>query len=252
MTIKLPAPRRIILLGTSTDVGKTYVGVQLALALQARGLPVLGLKPIESGIVLTGPLPPENSDAYRLLQASTSGAAPCYPFREPISPHLAAIREATRIGLDVIEQWTTEQEARFLREYHQPPVTLIETAGGAFSPLSPEFTNFELACRLGEPGSVLDGALWILVAADRLGVLHDVGATMRALGGRRPDLIVLSAPPIADASTGSNARELEEVVLPLVLRDNPRAGLPPVLTLGWNGHAEHIADVLWDQLTSPR
>jgi dethiobiotin synthetase len=72
-----------------------------------------------------------------------------------------------------------------------------------FSPLGPKLSNLDLAL-------ALDPAIWVLVAPDRLGVLHDVLATLGAMAhlGRTPDWIVLSAPAQADASTGHNLAEL--------------------------------------------
>jgi dethiobiotin synthetase len=72
-----------------------------------------------------------------------------------------------------------------------------------FSPLGIRLSNFDLAMAL-EP------ALWILVATDSLGVLHDVSATCEAMAarGRTPDHLVLSQAREPDASTGSNGAEL--------------------------------------------
>ncbi len=42
--------KRLVLLGTGTGVGKTYVGAQLVRAWRERGHPAWGLKPIESGV----------------------------------------------------------------------------------------------------------------------------------------------------------------------------------------------------------
>ena len=82
--------------------------------------------------------------------------------------------------------------------------SVVETAGGVFSPLSPTATNFDLALAL-EP------AIWVLVAPDALGVLHDLSATLQAMRarGRTPDHVVLSGAREPDSSTGSNAAELE-------------------------------------------
>jgi dethiobiotin synthetase len=105
---------------------------------------------------------------------------------------------------------------------------LIETAGGLFSPLSRRATNLDLALAL-EP------ALWILVAHDGLGVLHDVRATLlalRAVTTRTPDYLVLSASRTPDASTGTNAHELARLGLPKPIAvlsphgDAPRELLP--------------------------
>jgi dethiobiotin synthetase len=81
--------------------------------------------------------------------------------------------------------------------------TVIETAGGVFSPISADASNFDLARSL-EPAS------WILVAPDALGVLHDLSAALEAMRarGRSPDQIILSQARLPDASTGSNGREL--------------------------------------------
>jgi hypothetical protein len=55
----------------------------------------------------------------------------------------------------------------------------------------------------------------VLVAADALGVIHDVTAALLAAKarGRVPDLVVLSAARAPDASTGSNAAELARLCI---------------------------------------
>jgi dethiobiotin synthetase len=86
---------------------------------------------------------------------------------------------------------------------HVTSFVLVESAGGCFSPLHLGVTNADLAFAL-EP------AVWILVAPDALGVLHDVSATLGVLSARRrlPDHVLLSAAREPDASTGTNAAEL--------------------------------------------
>ena len=51
------------------------------------------------------------------------------------------------------------------------------------------------------------------MAADKLGVLHDVGVCLAAAAasGVAISAVVLSAPATPDESTGSNARELERI-----------------------------------------
>ena len=94
-----------------------------------------------------------------------------------------------------------------------------------FTPLAPSATNFELACAL-EP------ALWVLVAPDALGVLHDVRVTWEACArrGRVPDYLVLSAARPADASTGTNAHELRTlgIASPLQALPHDSADLSPL------------------------
>jgi len=112
---------------------------------------------------------------------------------------------------------------------HMAIWSVVETAGGVFSPLSATATNLDLALAL-EP------AIWVLVAADSLGVLHDVTATLQAMRarGRAPDHVVLCAARAPDASTGTNAAELAAlgIVTPsaVLARDDER-GLAALATL---------------------
>jgi dethiobiotin synthetase len=193
---------RVVVLGTGTNVGKTYVTARLAAAL-ARTHRVLALKPVESGVV--------NGEAIDAL-AIANGAghvavASPWRFEPPVSPHLAARSAGVSIDLGSIAAWVAAEERRA-----SPAFTLIETAGGTFSPLSQVATNADLA-------RALDPALWLLVAPDSLGVLHDISATLRALGAdyRRPDAVVLSSARARDASSGSNAAELATLDIAQVL-----------------------------------
>jgi dethiobiotin synthetase len=184
---------RVVILGTGTDVGKTFVTARLAAAL-ASSRRVLALKPIESGVA-----PGESGDAGRI--AAAAGHAPAlspWRFGRPVSPHLAARDRAQAIQLAEVAGWVCEQE-----QAQRPDITLIETAGGVLSPLGPGLTNLSLAEALGP-------ASWLLVAPDSLGVLHDLSATLRVLP-RVPEAVVLSCARPADASTGSNAAELERL-----------------------------------------
>src|SRR5690606_38111150 len=140
----------------------------------------------------------------------------------PISPHLAAERAGSPLHLPALADWVhlTASQYNTLHSTHSSLSVLVETAGGAFSPLTLRETQVDLA-------RLLDPAIWILVAPDALGCLHSVAAVYRALapGGRVPDHLVLRAPAEADASTGTNALELERLGLPrpvcTVRRDCP-------------------------------
>lgn len=206
---------RVVMLGTGTDVGKTYVTCRLAEALRRR-TSVLALKPIESGVVVGA-----EGDAERIARAAEH--APVYSpwrFTRPVSPHLAAREEGKLIELSSVTAWVAEAQAR-----SSAAVTLVETAGGLLSPLAPGVTNLELA-------TALEPSHWILIAPDALGVLHDVTATLRALP-RAPDAVMLSAARPPDASTGSNATELEQLGITRVLS-----------VLGERASAEPVADWL--------
>lgn len=181
---------RVVILGTGTEVGKTFTTTLFARGLRSHGR-VLALKPIETGVVAG-----QDGDAGAI--AAAAGHPPHlspWRFARPVSPHLAARLQGSAIDPLGVASWVEEREAQA-----EPRFTLIESAGGAFSPLAPGATNVELAL-------ALQPARWLLVAPDALGVLHDLGATLRALP-RPPDAVVLSSSRPADASSGSNAAEL--------------------------------------------
>ena len=225
---------RIVVCGTGTEIGKTHVACALVAHLAAAGKTVVGLKPIESGVgpsSASAAVPPRAdvtsaaADARTtndpsattptalpsqapacsevmtdsLVLARASGKVDpgaCYAFRDPVSPHLAARREGRSIELETIAAWVGARDADW---------QIVETAGGLLSPLSTDLTNLDLALAL-EPTAV------VLCAPDRLGVLHDVAAALLALNlANLADrtVVALSAPPLGDDSTGSNAAELE-------------------------------------------
>jgi len=130
-----------------------------------------------------------------------------------VSPHLAAREEGRPIDLDVIRMRADEMAS-------DVDLLLVEGAGGLFSPLSESITNIDLVRSL-MPAVVL------LVAPDRLGVLHDVHATKRASLGLDVPLhaVVLSTPATLDESSTSNAQELERLGLGPVAGVFPRASI---------------------------
>jgi dethiobiotin synthetase len=223
--------RHWVVLGAGTGVGKTFVSTTLARLLALRGAPVAAVKPIESGIAAPlqeGAPPPPGSDAAALEAASFHVKRlrrhPLLGLVAPLTPSLAARREGKQVDLSALEPWLSELEAT---EGGVVAEVVVETAGGVFSPLNAKESNLDLAVAL-EP------AIWVLVASDRLGVLHELGATLRAMAAsaRLPDWLVLSAPALADDSTGTNAAELEAMGfgVPIVcLGRNEQAPLGRVL-----------------------
>jgi dethiobiotin synthetase len=183
----------LVVSGTGTGIGKTAVAASLVrvAGLQAS---VAGLKPVETG---------GTSDADALGQASTfhvTRFTSPYLLDDPVSPNVAARRSSRTIDIPTIVEWLAPFRC-------QADAVLVELPGGLFSPLSDTTTNADLVAALG-PAKLL------LVAPDRLGVLHDVLATVHAAAGRgiTVDALVLSAAEHPDASTGTNAAELERLL----------------------------------------
>jgi dethiobiotin synthetase len=203
------AGRLIVVSGTGTGIGKTHFAEALLLALRETGRRVVGLKPVESGVV---PGSEGDSDSARLSRASSfhvKHEAAVFP--DPVSPHLAARWRGVTLQAEALE--APLQAARI-----QADAVVAELPGGLFTPLAPDLLNADLAARL-RPDALL------LVAPDRLGVLHDVTATARAASAMSLDLtaIVLMAPEEPDRSTGLNAPELPPLVSIPVFGPLPRA-----------------------------
>lgn len=208
--------RLLVVSGTGTGIGKTHATAAIlgawARVLSQAGLEqplVAGLKPVESGATPGSP-----SDARTLEQASTFHVKrfpPPYLLARPVSPHLAAEAEGRTIALAPIASYVDG-----IRKLTHG--VAVELAGGLFTPLAPELANADVALAL-KPDAVL------LVAPDRLGVLHDVAAATRAAAalGLGVTGLVLVAPELADASTGTNAAELRRVTRVPVVAVLPRA-----------------------------
>lgn len=173
----------IAVTGTGTGVGKTTVSAALLHLLQRRAA-IGAFKPIETG---------GDADGRALAEASGSHAGPELVLRTPVAANVAARIEGRPIDLAALARsaWERARKVRYL---------VIETPGGLFSPLTDDgITNADWLDRV-EPDQL------VVVARNRLGVLHDVEAVRRA--SRRPiDLVVLTA--VAEGeSDATNATEL--------------------------------------------
>ncbi len=184
----------VVVTGVGTGIGKTHLAVSLLHAWAADGRRVAGYKPIESGV----------DGVSATDQDALDGAAtfhvkhPRLELTLPVSPHLALRREGRHLHLERWVDHIAELRARC-------DGVVLELAGGAFSPLDDTRTNADLIAKFPD-------ARVILVAVDRLGVLHDVIATVRALSHHTPPIqihqVALHAPGSPDASTTTNAEEL--------------------------------------------
>ena len=210
---------RVVILGTGTNVGKTWFTRTLAEALRRVGADIVAVKPIETGVASPANAAPSDprstirsvdpttrSDRFdwSLLAAVSTIRVlpPPYAFEDAVSPHLAARRAGRVIEFPRVVDYVIAHERAVTS--HVTSFCLVESAGGCLSPLGVGVANVDFAFAL-EP------AIWILVAPDALGVLHDVSATLGVLAARHrlPDHLVLSAAREPDASTGTNAAELE-------------------------------------------
>jgi dethiobiotin synthetase len=210
----------VVVAGTGTGVGKTHVAAALLRA-WGESAAVVGYKPVETGVTGLGAgsavgvgVGAEGDDTRTLREASTFHVkhSPLFQwtFFDPVSPHLAARREGASIDLAPL----VEQASRLRREAEG---VVVELAGGLFTPLAPAVLNLKLVQELA-PTSI------VVVAPDRLGVLHDVGAILYAAAhfGLEVSGVVLSQVASPDASSGTNANEITHIFGAVVLAVFPR------------------------------
>ncbi len=158
----------VFITGTDTGVGKTQIGVLLAKALSRKNIKVIPRKPVESGCKIIGStLIP--ADALALKQAAgykgeLREVCP-YRFAPPVSPVRAAQMANKAL--------TTEQLVKACQHEDGHGFTLVEGAGGLYSPMSEDGLNADLAMALKLPV--------LLVAEDKLGVLNQVLLNAEAL-----------------------------------------------------------------------
>ncbi len=208
------ARRLVLVTGTGTGIGKTHLA-EAVLGAFPRTAKVVGLKPVESGVE-DGVL----SDADRLARGATFHVQHFrMALRTPVAPSVAARREGVVIDVDRLR-------AEVARVRDLADVTLVELPGGLFSPFVDRVLNVDFASSL-QPDATL------LVAPDRLGVIHDVVATVSAARARGFPLhtLLLVAPEEPDASSGTNAGELGGLLPDLPVLPVPR-GEPGALARG--------------------
>jgi dethiobiotin synthetase len=215
----------VVVTGVGTDIGKTHVAASLTLAWSRFG-PVRAYKPVESGV--TGS---EGPDEQRLRGYSSFHVKrPLLQvrLRDAVSPHLAARAEKLTVDLNAIAA-----EVAWLRaQVH----TVVELPGGLFTPLSDEACNADLLALLRPDATML-------VAPNRLGVLHDVRACAEACRARGLGLdgTVLVAQETPDASAATNRAELARTSGLAVLASLPRGRVEDLVASGaLNPLVEHI------------
>jgi dethiobiotin synthetase len=159
----------VVVTGTGTDVGKTWVGCALLGLARSRGLRVAARKPLQSHA------PGDRStDGAALAAASgepveTVGPAG-WTYPVPMAPPMAGevlgrpVPSLAELAGWLQTSWPTEG----------CDLALVEGAGGAASPLAADGDSADLARAIGADGAVL-------VAEPGLGVIHSVRLSVRAL-----------------------------------------------------------------------
>jgi len=155
-------PRRLVVCGTDTDVGKTLVSAVLVQGLQASYW-----KPVQCGELASGG---DSGQVQALTAAKTGRILPeAYKLKQPASPHHAADAE----GISLNES-----------QLNLPVVQgslVVELAGGLLVPLRHDLLQIEMLQRWGLPV--------VLVTRTGLGTLNHSLLSLEALERRRIHLL---------------------------------------------------------------
>ncbi len=155
--------------GTDTGVGKTLVTCALLHAFAARGLRVVGMKPVAAGAQWHAD-GLRNEDVEQILAAGNVPASRQlvnpYCFEPPVAPHIAARDAGVEIDFRHVE-------LAYGGLSQLADMVIVEGAGGFCVPLNARENTADLAQRLDLPV--------LLVVGMRLGCLNHALLTVQAI-----------------------------------------------------------------------
>lgn len=213
----------IFVTGTDTGVGKTLVTCALLHAFSARGLRVVGMKPVAAG-AQPGTGGPRSDDVERILSAGNVVAprelVNPYCFIPPIAPHIAARDAGTEIDLGLLT-------SAYAGLAEIADMVIVEGVGGFCVPLNASENTADFAQRLHLPV--------LLVIGIRLGCLNHALLTVQAILACGLDLAGWVAnhvdPQMAYAADNVDAL-VERIAAPLIARISFSAAPDPCRVAG--------------------
>lgn len=207
----------LLVTGTDTGVGKTWIACGLARALTAEGWIVAVRKPAESGCDLVDGEPfPEDAS---LLRAASGAAEPvedicAVRLEEALAPGIAAERAGVTIDVDgIVEDYRARAK--------DLDCLVVEGAGGLLVPLSTGVTYADFAGRIG--------ARLLVVAASKLGAINHTLLTLEAAKARGLEVIgvvVNHASPEEDLATQTLVASLRDLTDVPILAEVPHDADP--------------------------
>ena len=174
-------PRRLVVAGTDTGVGKTMIS-----ALLVRALAACYWKPIQAGLPPLSSEPSDSQQVQALSGCPNSAILPeAYGLQHPASPHWAAQQEG--IVLERQRLWPPEDE--------QDRALVVELAGGLLVPITRHLLQIDVMAEWALPV--------VLVARAGLGTINHTLLSLEALRRRRIPVLglVLNGEGFADNAT---------------------------------------------------
>lgn len=162
----------VVIAGTDTDVGKTWVTGHLAGARHALGYPVITQKWVQTGPGLTDIATHDAQSGLVFPEHLLVDRLPYY-FPEPVSPHLGASLVGQTIDPDVCLAATQRLQAHYQ--------VLLEGSGGLMVPYSETLLWIDLLAALRFPV--------LLVSENRVGAINQVLLSLAALRQRQISIL---------------------------------------------------------------
>ena len=161
--------RLLFIVGTDTEVGKTYVTKKILKEELDKGVKVAVLKPVETGSEIFGEnLEGSDSYSYAEMLGKEINEVNMYFFTKPMSPHVAARIDGEKLDTEKIKQRIDE----LLQEND---VVYVEGAGGLMVPYTDDYTYLDLLMEYRDNGEAL------IVSNNTLGTINHTLLTVYAL-----------------------------------------------------------------------
>lgn len=193
-------PLFVLVSGTDTEVGKTFVGCALGHALKQKGTKIVSVKPLETGC---GETVGTEEDGVLLAQSTGQEMpqAALDRFSLPVAPPVAAESQGKCICFE-----TLMQQTKAFGEHAD--LVLVEGAGGLLSPLTWQHSALDMA-------KTLDAHV-LLVAPNQLGVINHVRLALYVLKNENIHCLGVVLTPRkedhdTDSSIDSNLHTLRRV-----------------------------------------
>ncbi|WP_150464277.1 dethiobiotin synthase [Francisella sp. XLW-1] len=161
--------KKFFIIGTDTEVGKTYISTKLIEACEYENIKSLCLKPVASGKNQFSGL---CEDVESILNAYknkfTADEINLISFSEAVAPHIVAAKSKVDISIENLKQFIEDKYTR-----RDLDILFIEGAGGLLTPYSNHATQFDLIKALQIPV--------LLVSAIKVGCINHTLLTINEL-----------------------------------------------------------------------
>ena len=201
--------KTVVVTGTDTEVGKTYVSCLLIRKLRETGLKVGAWKPVCSGAIRddSGELRWEDVDALAdAVDRDVASEVICpQRFEAAVAPNIAAKMEGRTVDEGLIRRGPTDWEG-------ESTVVIIEGAGGLLSPISASLTTADVAQQ--------NNSSVVIVSANRLGVINHTLLTVEAVRSRGlkiASVVLTDMTAVNDESAQTNFDQLRHLLSDLTI-----------------------------------